>query len=688
MRLYLDFETHSTVPIRRGADVYLDGGTQLLLTWAIDDGPVHVEDFVHSSNLLSPEFINVLGVADEYWAHNAFFDRMVLKKLFGLDTNIFKWRCSMAQALAHGLPGGLEPLCEVLDVPLDLAKVVDGKRLIKKFCCGKKILHNDPEWPAFIDYAIHDITAMRECIKRMPNWNYKGEELRLWHIDQMINNRGFSVDTQLALEAIKALKSEKGRLDDAIWVQTFGDVTAATQRDKLLMYLCEKQGCFLPDLKAKTLREALEDETLDSSTKAILRIRLAAAGTSGSKFSRLRDSVSKDGRMRGTLQYSGASRTMRWAARLFQPHNLPRPTMKLGDIRNVIELLRNGRSDVVDLFAPIGKACMNVLRGLIIASPGSNLMVSDYSAIEGRGNAWLAGENWKVKAFHDKEDMYCRIYEQAFNLPRGSVKKKGDARRQIGKVMELALGYQGGVGAFLNMAAVYNLDLEEIGRQVAPEQKSYEAWDRAVITGETFGLSKEVYCACDTLKIRYRRANPMIQSFWYQLEDAARTVITQRDPTLKISVGPLVFDCDKFWMRILMPSGTYLCYALPRIGGKKLRKGLDEPDEEEYNGKGEISYMSWRNKRWVRTKTYGGKICENVDQKLSRDLLGFALLGMHDKGFPVVLHIHDEVIGDVPKASGLTFEQFNHIMQSRPKWAVGFPLAAEGYEGPRYEKRE
>lgn len=688
MILYLDFETYSLIPIRRGTDVYLDGATPLLLTWATDSGPVSHVDFVHGPRALPMDFLAALHRADEIWCHNTYFDRNVLLKCFNLDIDVFKFRCSMAQALAHGLPGGLEPLCEVLAVPLDLAKVADGKRLIKKFCCGKEILHNDPEWPAFIDYAVHDITAMRECIKRMPNWNYKGEELRLWHIDQMINNRGFAVDTKLAEEAVKALKIEKGRLDDAIWIQTCGNVTAATQRDKLLQYLCEKQGCFLPDMTAKTIREALEDESLDTTTKGILRIRLAAASTSGSKFSRLKESVGKDGRLRGTMQYSGASRTMRWAGRIFQPQNLPRPTMKLGDIRNVIEMLRTGHADAIELFAPIGKACMNVLRGLIIASDGSDLMISDYSAIEGRGNAWLAGEEWKVKAFRDKKDMYCRIYEHAFNLPAGSVKEEGDARRQIGKVMELALGYGGGVGAFINMAMVYNLDLEEIGRQVTPEQKSYEAWDRAVIAGETFGLSKEVYCACDTLKIRYRRANPMIQAFWYQLEDAARTVVTQRDPTLKISVGPLVFDCDGMWMRILMPSGTYLCYALPKIGGRKrFKKGLDEPDDEEYNSKGEISYMSWRNKKWVRTKTYGGKICENVVQKLSRDLLGFTLLGLHDARIPVVLHIHDEVISDVPKNSGLTFEQYNHIVQSRPKWAIGFPLEAKGYRGPRYEKR-
>jgi DNA polymerase len=671
MRLYLDYETWSRVAIRRGTDVYMDGAKPLLATWAVDEGPVHFHDFTADPNV-PVTLRTLLDIADEIIAHNAFFDRMVTRKLCRVETSIFRWRCTMAQALSHGLPGGLGNLCTVLDVPVEDAKIADGKRLIKKFCCGPEILKNDPEWQLFIDYAINDITAMRECHKRMPNWNLIGEELRLWHIDQLINERGFAVDVQLAEKAIESLKKEKDRLDDEVWIRTCGSVSAATQRDKLLLFLCEQQGCVLSDLRAPTINEALEDESLDESTKELLRIRLAAAKTSTSKFKRMLDSVGLGNRLRGTLQFAGAARTARWAGRIFQPQNLPRPNMKLEDIRNVIELIRNGVPDLVALFAPIGQACMNVLRGLIIAAAGNTLMISDYSAIEGRANAWLAGEDWKVKAFRNKEDMYCRIYEQAFGLPAGSVGKK-DPRRQMGKVMELALGYQGGVGAFINMAAVYHLDLEELGRMVEPEEKSLQAWEDALVSGETYGLSKAAYCACDTLKIRYRRANPAIQGFWYQLQEAATRVIEAKDPTLKVHVGMLTFDCNKSWMRIRLPSGRYLCYAMPKLSPS-----------------GEITYMSWRNKQWVRTKTYGGKLCENIVQAVSRDLLGFALLGMHDNDFWVVLHVHDEIVAEVSKARAildLTFEHFNRIMQTRPKWAAGFPLEAEGYENERYEKR-
>ncbi len=246
---------------------------------------------------------------------------------------------------------------------------------------------------------------------------------RLWHVDQEINNRGFAVDTQLAERAIESLKKEKDKLDDAIWIATCGSITAATQRDKLLLFLCEKQGCFLADLRAPTLQEALEDESLDESTKAILRIRLAAAKTSTSKFKRLLDCVGDNNRLRGTLQFAGAARTARWAGRIFQPQNLPRPSMRLADIRNVTGLIRDGHPELVGLFAPIGEACMNVLRGLIVAEEGSELMISDYSAIEGRANAWLSGEDWKTKAFRDGTDLYCTIYERAFDLAKGTVGK-------------------------------------------------------------------------------------------------------------------------------------------------------------------------------------------------------------------------------------------------------------------------
>lgn len=686
MNLFLDFETWSSVPIKRGTDVYLDNAKAIIFTYAFDNGPVQATD------LTEQPFPDIrLGLNDVLIAHNAFFDRMVLQKCIGTPTGVDHWQCTMAQASAHGLPGGLGPLCEVLGVPTDKSKDADGMRLIRKFCGPKQIV-KDADWQKFIEYAKMDVVAMRECYKRMPQWNYPQnvDELALWRLDQTINNRGFAVDLKLAEAAVVALKKQKTTNDDWTNQATGGAVTAATQRDKMLMYLCEQQGCFLPDLKAATITQALEDESLEETTKDLLRVRLSSSKTSGAKFKRMMESVGKDGRLRGTLQFAGANRTARWAGRIFQPHNLPRPTMEQGDIRNCTELIRTGRADLVPLFADVNEACSNALRGLIVAEEGKMLLIADYSAIEGRVNAWQAGEDWKVKAFREGQDLYKLIYSRGFGIDISCVTK---AQRQIGKVEELALGYGGGVGAFLNMAAAYGMDLDELGRTVVPVDNARKAWERALKEGETFGLTEESYLACETLKLSYRKANPAIVASWYMYEDAARKVILAKSPSLKIQVGNLVFDCNDKWMRIKLPSGRYLSYALPHVGITQRIKRVPgrandgtikyEIGEERSST---ISYMSWRNRKWSRTKTYGGKLCENIVQAIARDLLGCALVELENVGFPVVLHVHDEALAEVIQSSGKTLKDFIRIMASKPKWASGLPLNAEGFEGTRYEK--
>jgi DNA polymerase bacteriophage-type len=656
MRLYIDFETHSTAQIRRGLDVYFANAKPLLCTYAIDDGPVQVVDFTEGERLSIP-------TASEIWAHNANFDRQVMSKLLGISAPISHWRCSQANALLHSLPGGLDPLCEALGVPSDLAKIKDGKRLIQKFCCRKEFA-KDHEWPLFIQYAVNDIKAMRECIKRMPNWNYKDNELTLWQHDQTINSRGVCVDSRLASNAVAALAKEKIRLGKLTSDSTAGAVESTTQREKFLTYICEKQGVYLPDLKAATINEALEDDTLDQPTRELLKLRLEASKTSGAKYKRVLECVGSDDRMRGTLQFAGASRTARWAGRYFQPQNLPRHTMHADDIKNCIDLFRDDKADLVPLFAGINEAASNAIRGLIVAEPGKTLFVADYSSIEGRVNAWLAGEPWKIKAFREGQDLYNIIYANAFGLKVEGVSK---AQRQIGKVMELGLGFGGGVGAFLGFAAMYNLDLEELGRTVPPAARAIEAWETALAKGNTYGLDRNVFIACDTLKIGYRKGNPCIAQSWYQYEDAVRKVIDSGKAEYKVQVGRLVFDCNGSWLRIKLPSGRFLCYASPAISSR-----------------GDITYFGWHNKRWIRTKTYGGKLCENIVQAISRDLLGAAIVRVEAAGYPVVLHVHDEIISEVSPDE--SFERFIELMATNPAWAAGLPLEAKGFQGGRYEK--
>ncbi len=234
--------------------------------------------------------------------------------------------------------------------------------------------------------------------------------------------------------------------------------------------------------------------------------------------------------------------------------------------------------------------------------------------------------------------------------------------------MELALGYGGGVGAFLSMADAYGLDLDELGRTVPPSAKALDTWETALKKHETYGLSKEVYVACDTLKLGYRKANPDITRSWYQYEDAVRKVIESGNGKYKVQVGRLMFDCNGSWLRIMLPSGRFLVYADPTI-----------------NNRGDITYMGWHNKRWIRTKTYGGKLCENVVQAISRDLLGAAIIRLEAEGFPVVLHVHDEVISEVVYGTK-RLDRFIELMSTNPPWAGGLPLKVEGFKAVRYEK--
>ncbi|EAT7977342.1 DNA polymerase [Salmonella enterica] len=683
-KLWLDLETFSEIPIKNGIHVYAEGVEIMLFAWAIDEGPVNVHDLTADYNLPTRLLTALSDESVLIYAHNSHFDRTVLRHAHPrLAPDVTRWRDTMVQALAHGLPGALGALCEVLGVPQDKAKDKEGKSLIQLFCKPRpknsKLRRatsktHPEEWRRFVAYAGLDIEAMREVYKRLPKWNYQGTELTLWHRDQQINDRGVCMDVQLAQAAIEAVDLEQKRLAKRTQVMTDGEVQAATQRDALIKHIVESYGVELPDMQRSTLERRITDPDLPTAVKELLAIRLQASTTSTSKYKSLMKGVSSDGRLRGTLQFCGASRTGRWAGRLFQPQNLPRPSLEQEQIDEGIEALKAGCADL--LFDNIMELTSSALRGCIMAPEGKKLVVSDLSNIEGRKLAWLAGEQWKLDAFREYDegtgpDLYKQAYARAFNISPDDVDKY---QRQIGKVMELGLGFGGGVAAFLTFALVYGLDLDELAnaalpnipRDVIREAKNW--YDESVKRKSTYGLSERVFIACDSLKRLWRRAHPATCDFWYQLERTVRAAIATPQKTLYC--GYLKIRRDGAWLRIQLPSGRALCYPSPSIE------------------KGNITYQGINSysRKWQRLKTYGGKLVENVTQAAARDVLAGNMPLIEDAGYSIVLTVHDEVICEAPDTDDFNDKALSALLSTNPEWAPDIPLNAGGFEAYHYRK--
>ncbi len=706
-KLWLDLETYCEIPIKNGTHAYAEGVEIMLFAWAIDDGPVSVHDFTEDQHLPA-QLLAALGDQSVLiYAHNSHFDRTMLRhalqrQLPGVVAGgVERWRDTMVKALAHGLPGALGSLCEVLKVDTDQAKDKAGKQLIQLFCkprpknskLRRATAKSHPaEWQRFVEYAGLDIHAMRAVDAKLPNWNYQGAELELWHRDQKINDRGVCVDVELAEVAIAAVGDEQQRLAERTQAMTDGEVQAATQRDAMLRHILEAFGVNLPDMQKSTLERRINDPDLPAPLRELLTIRLASCTTSTSKYKALMKSVSSDGRLRGTLQFCGASRTGRWAGRLFQPQNLPRPTMKLEQIDQGIEALKLG---VADLLFDIMELTSSALRGCIKAPEGKKLVVSDLSNIEGRFLVWLAGEEWKLQAFRNYDtfildadgnrileedgkdfkrkghDLYKLAYARAFNMSPEDVDK---AMRQIGKVMELGLGFGGGVAAFVTFALVYGLDLEELANAALPNipiaiQHEAQSWWRASVRQrKTYGLSERVFICCDSLKRLWRNAHTETVTFWADIENAVRRAIMQ--PGKQFNCRRLKVRKDGSWLRIALPSGRVVCYPGAAI--------VD----------GKITYMGVNpySRKWQRLKTYGGKLAENVTQAGARDVLAGNMLRVENAGYDIVLTVHDEVITEAPDNPNYSHETLSTLLATNPAWADGLPLNAGGFEAYHYRK--
>lgn len=719
-RLWIDFETWSEVPIGNGTHAYMNGVEILLTAWALDDGPVAVVDNANGEAWPCDLRDALADPLVELAAHNSPFDRNVLRYT-GTETDTTRWHDTMVKALAHGMPGALGTLCDILGVPTDKAKDKAGKQLIQLFCKPRpknmkirratRDTHPD-DWARFVEYAGLDIEAMRVIDAKLPSWNYTGGELALWHLDQAINDRGVQVDVELAHAAIRAAERAKGTLAERTQVLTDGDVRAATQRDRLITHILQAYDIEVPDLQTSTIEKILErGADLPLMLVELLNIRLQASKTSTSKYATLVKGVSRDGRLRGTLQFDGAARTGRWAGRLFQPQNLPRPTLKQRVIEYGIGALKADCEDL--LFGNVMELTSSAIRGCIVAPRGRKLVVADLSNIEGRMIAWLAGEEWKLHAFREFDtcrgedghwydgaalrdaalagrpialertakddpirrgpDLYKLAYAKAFAVGIETIE---DFQRQIGKVMELMLGYEGGVGAFLTGAATYGIDLDAMADAALPsipadvlaEAERYLT-ARSKRHDGSFGLTPKTFMVCDSLKRLWRRAHPAVAAFWPALAQAAMMAVIQEGVTQRVRAIRL--QRKGAWLRVQLPSGRLLCYPAPEV-----------------DATGKLSYMGVNqySRKWSRLKTYGGKLAENITQAAARDVLAASMPAVEAAGYQIVLTVHDEILTEAPDRPEFNADHLAGLMATNPAWADGLPLSAAGFEAYRYRK--
>lgn len=720
--LFLDFETFSEADLKKfGSYAYAEHPTTevLICTYAFDDEPVQVWDCTDGSDMPGDlhralrRLVKPNSRIKMVWHNGSMFDRLVMKHCWGFDIPVSNTIDTMIWAFRHALPGSLDALCEVLGVSADNAKDKRGKALIQRFSKptpkNYKIrrytaeTHPD-EWALFIKYAVSDITAMREVFHKLPRWGNSEFEDRVLELDQLINDRGFKVDVALAEAAIEAVEKHKAQLQEEAQRKYGGSLTG---KDFLPILRELAPAHRIHNAQKSTLNDLLADDDLPDDARTIIEMRLGAASTASTKYNPLLLGRSSDDRRRGCIQYGGAKRTLRFAGKGFQPQNLARGYYHDEELDKGISALLKGRAhrrfDVAKLTASTVRSC-------IIPEAGHKFVVADYSNVEGRGLAWLAGEDDLIEVFVNGVDVYKKLASTVFNVAYEAVTKD---QRQIAKAMVLGLGYAGGVGAFVTFAKNLGLDLNDMTRTLdgtfpdhiwSATARGYE-WARIQEAkrpprpGEkddrpSYILDKKVWRTCDALKRMYREANPAIVQFWRDIEDAAMAAI--RNPGKEFTAGPRGVKFSRnvetdnngnkvagWWLRMTLPSGRVMSY--PGVG-LSVSKETDEDGKVSTNVRIKYQGENQLTRQWGFQYTYSGKLVENCTQALCRDLLANALLNVEANGYPIVLHVHDEIICETPDLPEYNVAELERLMCELPEWAEGFPLVAEGAEMKRYAK--
>lgn len=646
-KLSCDIETFSDVDlIRCGVYKYADSPNfeMLLFAYAVDDGDVHIIDIAGGEEL--PEEIIQAIKSDTVvkTAYNAQFERVCLSRYLKLPEGEYlnpqSWYCTAVQAAELALPLSLADVGSVLG--LERQKMTEGKELIKYFCVPCKPTksngnrtrnrpcHDINKWETFKKYCMRDVDVERQIADKLKMYPISDEEHRLYVLDQIINDRGVLVDSELAEQAVKLNSIQTAvAVEQAYMITGLENPNSVTQ---LKQWLKEK-GVEIESLSKKSVK-SLADET-DGDVSEMLKLRLLMAKTSVKKYEAVIRSVCSDNRVHGMMRFCGANRTGRWSGNILQPQNLPQN--HLPDLTLARNIVKDGDFEMLDMmFGNVPNVLSELIRTVLIPKPNHRFIVADFSAIEARVLAWIAGEQWRIDTFKNGGDIYCASASKMFKVP---VEKHGvnGELRQKGKISELACGYGGSVGALKNMGAV------EMGVQ----------------ENELQGLIND-----------WRNANPHIVRFWYEVGNAAMKAIKEKTT---VPLGKLVFAYERGILFIRLPSGRRLSYIKPRIGTNRF-------------GGDSITYMGINSaKKWDRLETFGGKLTENIVQGTARDLLANALINAANAGYDTVFHVHDEIICEVPNGYG-SVDELCKLMCIKPEWADGLPLNADGFECEYYKK--
>ncbi len=655
--LSIDLETYSSVPIAKaGAQKYIQSPDFeiLLFAYSLDGGDVQIIDLAQGE--LLPQWLASALSDPQYIKHayNASFEWGCLSKFMG-TLPIDQWRCTMFHGLYCGYTAGLDATGKALGLPADKQKLSTGKALIRYFCvpCAptktnggrtRNYPRHDPaKWALFKEYCIGDVTTEMEILHRLENFPVPPELEKQWQTDVLINARGVAVDMDMVRGALWIGETTRDQLtEEAVTLSGLDNPNSVKQ---LMQWLEEELDEELTDLRKDTVSRLLNGNLTNDTARRMLEIRQELGKTSTKKYNAIEAAVCADGRVRGLLQFYGANRTGRWAGRLVQVQNLPRTYVEpLPLARDLVK--RRETASLRALFGSVPDTLSQLIRTSFVAEPGNALVDADFSAIEARVISWLAGESWRLDVFRTHGKIYEASASQMFGVPLERIKKGNPeyALRQKGKVAELALGYQGSTGALIKMGA---LDM---------------------------GLTE---AELPDIVNRWRDANKRIRDLWYSMEAAAVQVIQTGQPVgLRSLVLAREMDAGNNleFLTIRLPSGRKLYYAHPSLGQNQW-------------GKPSITYMGMdqTTKKWKLIETYGGKLVENCVQAIARDCLAEAIERLEAANYPVVFHVHDEVVVECA-AERASLDDIAAIMGQPVSWAPDLPLGADGWVGAFYKK--